>query len=93
MYITRLRASWQSLDAILRRSSHPVHNMWHQLLYLLVFLYVHTIYREFRLVVLPYSIPYLLLIRFSLRRHGAYSVAKNTTVAMPWVTSNGKAVA
>ena len=27
-YITRLRAAWQSLDAILRRSSHPVHNMW-----------------------------------------------------------------
>ena len=55
--------------------------------------FAYILYIVFCLVVLPYSIPYLLLIRFSLRRHGAYSVAKNTTVAMPWATSNGRAVA
>ena len=45
--------------------------------------FTYILYVVFCFVVLPYSIPYLLLIRFSLRRHGAYSVAKNTTVAMP----------
>ena len=51
------------------------------------------LYVVFCLVVLPYSIPYLLLIRFNLRRQGAYNAARNTTVATPWVTSNGRAVA
>ena len=51
--------------------------------YICWYFFTYILYVVFCLVVLPYSIPYLLLIRFSLRCHGAYSVAKNTTVAMP----------
>ena len=87
---------WRPLDNPLMRfctGLHILYTICGISFYICWCFFVYILYVVFCLVVIPYPILYLLLIRFNLRRQGAYNAARNTTVATPWVTSNGRAVA